>query len=111
MTSTDNLGHCIYYWADYSAHSMLICEYTYNVRLCGYGRVCNRRRGARRVWCDGDRRLGDGVDVHCSGGGSRALVCIMGQLEFFLSVFFEERFSKMSITIDSNEAGCKSPTH
>ena len=46
------------------------------------------RRAARRVWCDGDRRLGDGVDVHCSGGGSRASVCIMGQLEIFLSAFF-----------------------
>ena len=45
-------------------------------------------RAAGRVWCDGDHRLGDGVDVHCSGGGSRAPVCIMGQLEIFLPVFF-----------------------
>ena len=42
--------------------------------------------------------MDDGVDVHCGGGGSKASVCIMGQLE------------TMNITIDSNgEAECEAP--
>jgi len=54
-----------------------------------------------------DGCLGDGVDVHCCGGGGRAHTCIMRQSRIIRLSFLCGGFSKMSITIESDEAECK----